>query len=103
MPCTFEAPPFTLKVVDAETRRPLEGVHALAEWQTHGGWGGGLDGPLMVLDAASGAGGVLSLPGGGPLDGPLGDLGVGRDPVITLFKTGYRTPWSALPAHQRSG
>lgn len=90
MPCIFEALPFTFRVVDAETRQPLGDVHALAEWQTHGGWSGGLNGPLMVLDVVSGVDGVLGFPGWGPLDGPLDGLGVGRDPIITLFKTGYK-------------
>ena len=89
MPCTFEALPFKFKIVDAETRQPLADVHALAEWQTHGP-GGRLNGPLMALDAVSDPGGLLSFPGWGPIQGPATGIGIGRDPVITLFKTGYK-------------
>jgi len=89
MPCTFEGLPFKITVIDAETRKPLADVHALAEWQIHGA-GGRLNGPLMVLDAASGLDGTLAFPGWGPIDGPVMGLGIGRDPVITLFKSGYK-------------
>ena len=89
MPCTFEALPFKFTVIDAETRQPLADVHALAEWQTHGP-GGRLNGPLMALDAVSDPGGLLSFPGWGPIQGPVTGIGIGRDPVITLFKTGYK-------------
>jgi len=89
MPCTFEGLPFKITVIDAETRKPLADVHALAEWQIHGA-GGRLNGPLRVLDAASGLDGTLAFPGWGPIDGPVTGLGIGRDPVITLFKSGYK-------------
>ena len=89
MPCTFEGMPFKLTVIDAETRKPLADVHALAEWQIHGA-GGRLNGPLMVLDAASGPDGALAFPGWGPVDGSVMGLGIGRDPIITLFKSGYK-------------
>src|SRR5437667_7675538 len=58
MPCTFEGLPFKITVIDAETRKPLADVHALAEWQIHGA-GGRLNGPLMVLDATSGRDGEI--------------------------------------------
>src|SRR5438093_13655987 len=58
MPCTFEDLPFKITVIDAEPRKPLAAVHALAEWQIHG-TGGRLHGPLTVLDAASGPDGTL--------------------------------------------
>src|SRR6266571_2626097 len=59
MPCTFEAAPFRLRVIDAETLQPLVDVHALVEWQMEGA-GGRANGPLMVKDALSGADGQLS-------------------------------------------
>lgn len=95
MPCTFEARPFTLTVADADGR-PLADVHALAEWQVHGR-GGRLDGPLMVLDAVSDDDGRLAFPGWGPVTGPVTGIGVGRDPVVTLFKSGYKTLFANNP------
>ena len=89
MPCTFESLAFKLIVVDAETRAPLADVHALAEWQVHG-YGGTLNGPLIVMDAISQSDGVLAFPAWGPIEGPADGIGIGRDPIITVFKTGYK-------------
>jgi hypothetical protein len=85
--CQYEAPAFTLRVVDRETGQPLADVHGLAEWVQYG-----LPGqypPLMVLDAVSGPDGVLSFPAWGPIQGSRLGLFLGRDPVITFFKPGY--------------
>jgi len=89
VPCMFEAPPFKLTVVDAGTGQPLADVHALAEWQMVGA-NGRPDGPLMALDAVSDSDGVVTFPGWGPIQGPATGIDIGRDPFITLFKTGYR-------------
>jgi hypothetical protein len=89
MPCTFESPAFKFTVVDAETQRPLADVHALVEWQVHGP-GGRLNGPLIVMDALSQSDGVLAFPAWGPIEGPADGIGIGRDPIITVFKPGYK-------------
>src|SRR5712692_8595455 len=83
MPCAFEALPFKLHVIDAETRKPLVDVHALAEWQMEGA-GGRANGPLMVKDAVSGVDGQLSFDGWGPVQGPWTGLVIGSDPAVTL-------------------
>jgi hypothetical protein len=44
----------------------------------------------MVLDVRSDPEGVLKFPGWGPIEGPWDGIGIGRDPVITLFKSGYK-------------
>jgi len=89
MPCTFESLPFKFKVVDAETHQPLADVQALAEWQTEG-VGGRANGPLMVRDTVSGSDGLISFEAWGPIEGPWTGLVIGSDPVVTLFKTGYK-------------
>jgi len=89
VPCVFEGLPFQVNVVDAETRKPLANVHALAEWRRYGK-GDRLDGPLMVQDAISSADGSLKFPAWGPLEGPTSGLGLGFDPIITLFLTRYK-------------
>jgi hypothetical protein len=89
MPCTFEAPPFSVTVIDADTKQPLPDVHGLAEWQMYGGLGR-LNGPVMALSTVSGPDGVLRFPGWGPIQGSVLGLGVDEDPVVTLFKSGYR-------------
>jgi len=90
MPCTFEAQPFKLRVIDAETQKPLADVHALAEWRMEGA-GGRANGPLMVKDALSDADGQVSFDGWGPIQGPWTGLVIGSDPVVTLFKSGYKS------------
>ena len=89
MPCTFESLPFKFKVVDAETHQPLADVQALAEWQTEG-VGGRANGPLMVRDTVSGSDGLISFEAWGPIEGPWTGLVIGSDPVVTLFKSGYK-------------
>src|SRR5712691_7410951 len=88
-PCMFEGLPFQFKVVDAGTQKPIASVHALAEWRTYSA-GGRLNGPLMAQDAVSAVDGVLSFPAWGPVRGPVSGLGIGNDPIITLFKAGYK-------------
>ena len=53
------------------------------------GAGGRLNGPLMALDAVSGPDGVIHIAGWGPIEGPASGLGIGRDPILTFFKSGY--------------
>ena len=89
MPCTFEGLPFKLKVVDADTHQPLADVHALAEWRMEG-VGGRANGPLMAKDTVSGSDGLISFEAWGPIEGPWTGLVIGSDPVVTLFKTGYK-------------
>lgn len=88
MRCKYEAPAFTMTVVDAATGQPLVDVHALAEWQLFGLHGS--NGPIMVLDAVSGPDGKLRFPGWGPVSGPNSGLVSPNDPVVTLFKSRYR-------------
>jgi hypothetical protein len=86
--CLYESPGFSFKVVDKETGQPLADVHALAEWVQHGYHG--RNGPLMVQDAVSGPDGVLRFPAWGPLRGTQAGLVINSDPVLTLFKLGYK-------------
>lgn len=84
MPCTFEGRPFRVRVVDADTRAPIEGVHVLAEWKVKGG-------PLTVQDAVTGPDGVAAFPGWGPKSGPYTGMQPPVDPGLTFFKPGYLT------------
>lgn len=86
--CLYESPGFKITVVDKETGKPLVDVHALAEWQAYGPYG--RNGPLMVQDAVSQADGVLTFLAWGPLHGSRAGLVINSDPVITLFKPGYK-------------
>jgi hypothetical protein len=85
--CFYESPGFRIRVVDKETGQPLEGVHALAEWQRYGLHG--RNGPLMAQEAVSGPDGWLTFPAWGPVRGSASGLVINTDPGITLFKPGY--------------
>src|SRR5262249_39971024 len=87
--CYYQSPGFRFRVTDRETGQPMADVHALAEWVQKGSHG--RNGPLMVLDAVSGADGWLKFPGWGPTRGSSGGLVLNLDPRITLFKPGYQT------------
>lgn len=86
--CLYESPGFQIQVVDKETGQPIADVHALAEWVQYGFHG--RNGPLMVQDAVSGPDGVLTFPAWGPIRGPRAGLYINSDPVVTLFKPGYK-------------
>lgn len=86
--CFYESPGFRFTVVDRETGQPLADVHALAEWVQYGPYG--RNGPLMVQDTSSGSDGALSFLAWGPIRGSIAGLVLNHDPVISLFKPGYR-------------
>ena len=85
--CEYEAPAFTIRVVDKQTGQPLAGIHGIATWIAYGGprrrW------PLMVLEAVSGPDGAL-VPRSGNCSQRAEGVLPGDDPVISLFLPGYR-------------
>ena len=86
--CEYEAPAFTIRVVDKQTGQPLAGIHGIATWIAYGGprrrW------PLMVLEAVSGPDGQLTFPAWGPARSGTEGVLPGYDPMISLFLPGYR-------------
>ena len=86
--CQYEAPAFTIRVVDQQTGQPLADVHAIAAWLVYGGHG--RRGVLMALEAVSGPDGQLSFPAWGPVRSGIEGVVPGRDPMISLFRPGYR-------------
>jgi hypothetical protein len=87
--CEYEAPGFSIRVVDKRTGEPLPDVHALAMWNQFGG--PGREGPVMALEAISDANGFVSFAAWGPVRGGGTGLVPGRDPAISLFRPGYAT------------
>lgn len=88
---TYSANPITARVVDAETKEPIEKVIVVAHWQLKGGMEGGNEvGQVMVLETETDKNGQFYFPGWGPklrsLSGTLKD----ESPAILLFKNGYR-------------
>lgn len=84
--CYWESPPFTIRVIDKDTGRPLADVHGLAVWMIYSV--GSATQAVFMQDAVSGPDGVLRFAGWGPLRG-YQEL---ERPFITLFKPGYVLP-----------
>lgn len=95
----YSAEPITARVVDAETKQPIEGVNIVAHWQLEGGLEGGNNvGQMMVMEAVTDANGKFSFPAWGPKEMPIGLPWYhanarlkNMDPEILLFKSGYES------------
>lgn len=92
-PLTYSAEPIEAKVIDAETKQPLEGVIVTANWELRGGpspGGSTAVGQLMVMETVTDKNGRFHFPAWGPkLRPPLTELH-NHDPQLLLFKSGYR-------------
>lgn len=104
MPPVYRADPIEGRVVDAETRAPVEHAHVLAMWGLEN-LVGNYAGCANVVDAVTDRDGRFVIPGWGPrLRWPLWVSSDGLSPFITIFKPGYllfshpdlsHSPWSA--------
>lgn len=82
-------------VVDAKTKKPLEGVIVVAYWKlSRGTFGGTVDiGTLHVMEAVTDKDGQFHFPAWGPKTVWRGRLS-GHSPTILFFKPGYK--WKKL-------
>lgn len=87
---TYSAEPIEAKVIDAETKWPIEGVVVTANWQLEQGtMGGNIQvGQLMVMETVTDKDGRFSFPAWGPKTAWQSFL-VNDDPQLLLFKSGY--------------
>ena len=87
---TYSAEPIAAQVIDADTKKPLEGVVVTANWQLEQGTAGGniQAGQLMVMEAVTDNEGKFSFPAWGPKTTRESFL-VNDDPQLLLFKSGY--------------
>lgn len=78
-------------VVDANTKKPLDGVIVVAFWKLERGTlGGNVDiGTLHVMEAVTDKDGLFNFPAWGPKTVWRGFLS-GHSPTILFFKPGYR-------------
>ena len=88
-PSHYSAEAIEARVIDAESKKPLEGVIVTANWQLLGGMEGSLPlGQMMVMESVTNRDGAFRFPSWGPLKRPQGYLREG-DPQLLLFKSGY--------------
>lgn len=90
VPKQYAAEAIEARVVDAETKKPLENVVVTANWQLEEGTLGGnrSAGQLMVMEAVTDMNGRFAFPAWGPEWVWKGFL-VNEDPQLLLFKSGY--------------
>ena len=97
----YSAPAIEITVVDADTRKPLDGVIAAANWQLNGGLETGIPvGQVQVLEAISTKEGKIVFPAWGPVFRLHGRLD-NRWPHIVLYSKGYR--YRLLQNEQKPG
>lgn len=90
-PPAYSAEPIDARVIDAETKQPLEGVVVTADWELRGGaspGGSTTVGELMVMEAVTDKNGQFHFPAWGPIRQFKGELH-NHDPRLILFKSGY--------------
>lgn len=86
----YTAKSITARVVDADTKQPIEGVVVLADWRVSGlGPEGGSPEVLMLLEALTDRSGTFHFPAWGPKRLAASEWFEGDDPDILLFKDGY--------------
>lgn len=91
---SYSAKPITARVVDSQTKEPLEGVVVVAHWELQGGPEGNRQGDLTVLEAVTDHSGTFHFPAWGPKKVPTGRPINARlqelDPELLFFKSGHR-------------
>jgi hypothetical protein len=102
---SYSATAITTRVVDADTKEPLEGVIVVTDWQLR--VGGGVPGQLMLLETVTDYSGTFHFPAWGPRKALVGWLG-NEDPMILLFKDGYQfkvalNPFRSVPSEMPTG
>jgi hypothetical protein len=98
----YIAEPIEGWAIDAETKKPVEGVVVVAMWQLYRGHIAGRNptGMLKVLETVTDKDGRFFYPGWGPKVTWSGYLDW-EDPALIFFKSGYRYRWEANPLYSQ--
>lgn len=89
LPDTYSAEAIESWVIDADTKKPIEGVIVVAHWQLLAGMEGSTPvGQMEILETVTDKNGKFTFPAWGPKPRKKGYLR-GEDPQILLFKPGY--------------
>lgn len=99
---SYSATSITTRVVDADSKEPLEGTIVVADWRLQSGAEGGSPGQLMLLETTTDHSGTFHFPAWGPKKAVRGWLG-NSDPDILLFKDGYQFKVAKNPSHNTAG
>lgn len=90
----YWAEAITAHVVDRESGKPLEGVIVVAHWELYGGFHPDTVGQLNILETVTDQDGKFQFPAWGPKqvpsDMPSNSRLVDGDPVLVLYKPGYK-------------
>ncbi|CAH1904479.1 Carboxypeptidase regulatory-like domain-containing protein [Candidatus Nitrotoga sp. HW29] len=90
---TYSAKKIEARVIDADTKQPLEGVNVVAQWTLEGGMEGGVLTNLMLMESVSDKDGRFYFPAWGPKsipsDLPWNARLKNQDPGMVMFKSGY--------------
>lgn len=90
MPLQYVIEPMEARIVDAETKQPIEGVVVVAHWELeHGTVGGNVpSGQLKVMESVTNKDGRFAFSGFGP-ETVWDSFLVNKDPELIIFKSGY--------------
>lgn len=106
-PVTYSAEAIEARVIDAETKQPLEGVVVVAHWVLEDGIHVDRVGDLMVLESIADKNGWFRFPAWGPIRHWGNSRLTYMDPEILVFKSGYEyrqlTNYDWATPEQRAG
>jgi hypothetical protein len=88
-PVTYSAEPTEAKIIDAETKQPVEGVVVVAHWVLEGGLHLDRVGDLVILETITDKQGKFHFPAWGPIRHWKNSRLTYMDPRILIFKSGY--------------
>lgn len=88
-PVTYSAEPTEAKIIDVETKQPVEGVVVVAHWVLEGGLHLDRVGDLVILETITDKQGRFHFPAWGPIRHWKNSRLTYMDPRILIFKSGY--------------
>lgn len=102
MPITYSAESIEAWVVDAETKKPIEGAVVVAHWVLEGGIHVDRVGDLVVVEMVTNKDGRFYFPAWGPIRHWNRSRLTNMDPEILIFKGGYKNRRLANPSTKES-
>ena len=97
-PVTYSAESIEARIVDADTKQPLEGVIVVAHWVLEGGIHVDRVGELVILETVTDKTGRFYFSGWGPIRHWKRSRLTNMDPELLLFKSGYEHKRLANPS-----